>query len=112
MAVKRDWKKLGKKVLAAAVVVAVVAAVAASIALVGVITGGAAIATIGGAAITVLKVAAIGGTVCGAFAVGGQVINDVKGGTKRDFLDYVYMGVDQFCTGAILAAPMGIEAFV
>lgn len=108
LAVKRDWKKLGKKVLAAAVVVAVVAAVAASIAIVGVLTGGAAIATIGSAAIAVVKVAAIGGAVCGAFAVGGQVVSDVKNGTKRDFLDYVYMGVDQFCTGAILAAPMAV----
>ena len=106
VAVKRDWKKLAKKVLATVAVVAVVAAVAAAIAF----TGGLAAPAISSAAMLVVKTAAIGGAVCGVFAVGGQVVSDMKNGTKRDFWDYLYLGVDQFCTGAILAAPMGVEA--
>ncbi len=109
VAVKRDWKKLAKKVLAAVVVVAVVAAVAAAIAAVAVLTGGAAVAAIGTAAITVVKTAAIGGAVVAGIGISVQVVNDVMSGTKREFLDYVYMAVDQFCTGAIITAPMGVE---
>lgn len=101
VAIKKDWKKLALKVLAAVVIVAAVAVVAAGIAAA---TGGAAIAAMG----VVVKTALIGGGVCALFAVGGQIANDVQSETKREFLDYICMGIDQFCTGAILAAPMAL----
>ncbi|MBB5198175.1 hypothetical protein, partial [Anaerocolumna cellulosilytica] len=103
VAVKKHWGKLLLKVLAAVVIVAVVALAAAALTF---ISGGSALVLL--AAKAVVITALIGGTVTGGFSVGVQWFSDDKNGIKRGFLDYLYLGVDKFCTGAILSAPMGL----
>lgn len=108
--IKRDWGKVLGKVLAAVAVVVVVAAVAATVAALAAFTGGAALAVVGAAAAKaaagVAIGALIGGGVTTAIGFGVQGISDIKNGVKRDFLDYIYQGVDNFCTGAMIAAPL------
>ncbi|MBB5198167.1 hypothetical protein, partial [Anaerocolumna cellulosilytica] len=114
VAVKKHWGKLLLKVLAAVVIVAAVALVAAGIAALTVATGGMAAAVIGAAAIKaaafVVSTALIGGAVSAGISIGVQWSSDKKNGIKRGFLDYLYLGVDKFCTGAIISAPMGLPS--
>ncbi|MBB5198183.1 hypothetical protein, partial [Anaerocolumna cellulosilytica] len=111
VAVKKSLKKILFKILAAVVIVAAVALVAAGIAALTVATGGMAVA-IGAAAIKaavfVVSTALIGGAVTAGISIGVQWSSDKKNGIKRGFLDYLYLGVDKFCTGAIISAPMGL----
>ena len=106
----RGMGKLLKKVLAAVAVVAVVAATAALVAAVAVASGGAALAVVGAVAVKTASAVAIGSLIGGGIAAGigfgVQLYSDSKNGTKRDWKDYLYQGVDNFCTGAIIAAPM------
>lgn len=95
----RGIGKLLWKVVAAVVIVAVVAAVAAAVT---VASGGTALGAIG----YVVGCACIGGGITATFAVTAKISDDKKKGIKRSFGDYAYLFVDQFCTGAILAAPM------
>lgn len=103
-------EKLLWKVLAAVAVVAVVAATAALVAAVTVASGGAALAVVGAAAAKAASAVAIGaligGGVTAGIGFGVQVHSDIKNGIKRDWCDYLYQGVDNFCTGAMVAAPM------
>lgn len=92
----RGIKKLLGKIVAAVVVVAVVAVIASLT------------VTTGGAATAVIATALIGGAVTALFSVGGQAISDIKNGVERSFQDYIYMGVDQFCTGAILTSSLAL----
>lgn len=108
--IKRDWKKLLCKVATAIAVVAAVAAVAAGVAAIVAITGGAAAPVIAAAAAKaaagVAIGALIGGGVTTVISLFVQNSSDNKNGIKREFNDYIYMGIDQFCTGAIVSAPM------
>lgn len=117
---ERNWMKLLEKLALAVLAVAVVAAVAAVAAAAIFATGGAAAVamvgitatTMGGAAasaaIGVGVAALIGGLASAVISVGFQWKDDRKKGIKRDALDYLYMGLDQFCTGAVISAPMAL----
>ncbi|MBB5198083.1 hypothetical protein HNQ54_004422 [Anaerocolumna cellulosilytica] len=102
VAVKKHWGKLLLKVLAAVVIVAVVALVAGLTFGTGGLAGALIVAKL------VAGTALIGGAVAAGISMKVQWSSDKKNGIKRDFLDYLYLGVDKFCTGAIISAPMGI----
>lgn len=108
----KKWGKLAWKVLLAVAVVAIACVVAVALAPVAAALAGAATCTAVATASTasvvggVIATCAIGGTAYAAATCYSQYQKDKENGIKRSALDYLYMGIDNFCTGAIMTAPM------
>ena len=98
-------KKLGMKVLLALAAVAVACVVAVAVAAVVAATGGTALAAIGPIIGTVAFTCMMGGLTYASVTVYEQIKEDKEKGIKHTRDDYVYQGVDKFCTGVILTAP-------
>ena len=108
----KKWGKLALKVLFTVAVVALACVVAVALAPVAAALAGAATCTAVATASTasvvggVIATCAIGGTAYAAATCYSQYKKDKENGIKRSPLDYLYMGIDNFCTGAIMTAPM------
>ena len=114
--IQRNFGKLWDKIKKAAKIVAAVAVAAAVVAVVGAIavgTCGTGLAAVGALGVVAAKAAAvtvggaiIGGAVTAGIGYGVQKYEDNKNGIDRHWKDYLYQGVDNFCTGAIISAPL------